>query len=262
MLAGLFAIAITGNAWGSDVLATVNGSQISTPQLHAWMRSQGIAKTAPEQEKNALQVYINRLLLAQKGESEGLANSPEFKVDLATAKVNLLSQAVVGQYFHDHPVSKSMITKRYDEMKASAPRELYRLRAIILPSADAAKKILGEIRQGISFSNLAAAQSIDKASGNLGGELGWRALESIPPSCAQAVKGLRQGEVTGPISTPNGYWVLQLLQREKAQVLPLSEVRGSIIQELQNSAIEQYVIGLRKKAQITISDGAKTASSR
>lgn len=56
----------------------------------------------------------------------------------------------------------------------------------------------------------AAVRYSDSPNALEGGDLGWRSLDEIPPSFAQTIAGMNDGDVIGPIRGPSGF---QLLQR-------------------------------------------------
>lgn len=73
-----------------------------------------------------------------------------------------------------------------------------------------ADKILGEIRAGkLTFADAAKKYSDDKASGARGGALGVIAPESVIPAIAEALVGMAQNTVGGPVETMFGFHVLQ-----------------------------------------------------
>jgi len=70
-----------------------------------------------------------------------------------------------------------------------------------------------EIENGADFAELAKAYSTDDDSRAQGGELGWFAVEQLPPDFASTVVGwTTPGEVRGPIKTRFGVHVVKLLE--------------------------------------------------
>jgi peptidyl-prolyl cis-trans isomerase SurA len=65
-------------------------------------------------------------------------------------------------------------------------------------------------RHEIDFA-AAAVRYSDSPNALDGGDLGWRSLDEIPPSFAQVITGMQQGQVVGPIRGPSGFQLLQLV---------------------------------------------------
>lgn len=73
-----------------------------------------------------------------------------------------------------------------------------------------AEKLLAEIKAGeVTFADAAKTYSDDKASGARGGALGVIAPESVIPRIAEALVGMAQNTVGGPVETMFGFHILQ-----------------------------------------------------
>ncbi len=121
------------------------------------------------------------------------------------------------------------------------------------PSARAqAAEVVTRARAGEDFGDLTKAYS-----GGAGtGDLGVVNLKEISPAIQKAVGSLQVGEISEPVSSPDGFRVFKLLARTEAAVAPLEEVRNKIRNRLMdakgNDAYEKYVADLRKNAIIDI----------
>lgn len=73
-----------------------------------------------------------------------------------------------------------------------------------------ADRLLEEIRSGLDFKQAALRESEDPQALD-GGDLGWRKLSEIPASFVDAVLGMKEGEISGPIRSPAGYHLIKLL---------------------------------------------------
>lgn len=88
------------------------------------------------------------------------------------------------------------------------------------PSADAkaaarakAESLRGEIRAGGDFERIAKRESMDAATKDLGGDLGWRKRGDLPIELERMVFGpyaIKQGEVSQVIESPFGFHLLRL----------------------------------------------------
>jgi peptidyl-prolyl cis-trans isomerase SurA len=73
-----------------------------------------------------------------------------------------------------------------------------------------AEELLAQLKGGADFARIAASYS--NASDALqGGELGWRSLDRLPTLFVDAIKGLKPGELSDVIRSPNGFHILKVL---------------------------------------------------
>ncbi len=233
-------------------LAVVNGQAITDQEVYALDPA---AKENPQKREQLLQELINRTLILQAAKKEGLDQTPAFEKELAQQREQLLVNAAVAHWLERHPITPAQVKARYEQLVHAAPKEQWRLREILVKESGEATKILDQLRQGESFSNLAAQSSIGPNAA-LGGELGWVNDDQLPAPEADAVSKLKVGQVIGPIVTPQGYLIVQLLGRRPLVPAPLAAVRQQITNQLRSEALNQYVAELRKQAKVVIHTGA------
>lgn len=87
--------------------------------------------------------------------------------------------------------------------QAAAPADVQKAK-------DKADSLLVELKGGKDFKQL-ALQSSDDEEALKGGDLGWRKLAQIPTLFAELVPTMREGDVQGPIRSPNGFHIIKLL---------------------------------------------------
>ncbi len=235
---------------GAQELATVDGQGITEQQVTAINPA---AKENPQLRQQVLQELINRTLLLRAAEKAKLDQTPAFQQTLAQQREQLLINTAAAHWLEKHPITPAEVQARYDQLVKEAPREQWRLREILVNGPDAAK-ILDQLRRGASFSDL-AAQSSTGPNAALGGELGWVNPRQLPAPLADAAAKLKPGQVIGPIVTPQGSAIVQLLGRRPFVPAPLDAVREQLINQLRNEALNQYVAELRKQAKVVIHAG-------
>lgn len=114
---------------------------------------------------------------------------------------------------------------------------LYRVNMIFLPSGDKdlQAKRLKLVREGLSkgedFKELASHYS-EGPGASLGGDMGYLKSGEIDKTIEDAARKLKINEVSGPINTPEGIYLVQLTELKPASVLPFEEVRGQIHDKL------------------------------
>jgi peptidyl-prolyl cis-trans isomerase SurA len=75
-----------------------------------------------------------------------------------------------------------------------------------------AAEVLVQLRGGADFSKLAVSFS-DAPDALQGGAMGWKSRERLPELYAQALEGMKAGEVSGVLRSPAGFHVIKLLER-------------------------------------------------
>ncbi|MCX8107755.1 MAG: peptidylprolyl isomerase, partial [Verrucomicrobiae bacterium] len=117
-----------------------------------------------------------------------------------------------------------------------------RLRTIMISkpstgSTDAARQrgleILGKLKEGVSFADLASIYSEDTFRAQ-GGDRGWVELERehYQPALEQAIRALKPGQHSDLIETENAFWILLVEDARSSHIRPLPEVRSEIEQTL------------------------------
>jgi peptidyl-prolyl cis-trans isomerase SurA len=89
--------------------------------------------------------------------------------------------------------------------------------AVDNPSQDAevralAEKLSQQMRQGARFSAV-AQQFSQSATAAVGGDIGWVRPDQLPPELAKTIGPLRPGELSSPVRTNGGYYLLLVLDR-------------------------------------------------
>lgn len=81
-----------------------------------------------------------------------------------------------------------------------------------------AETLQARLMGGADFNVLAQENSQDQSSASRGGELGWFTRDEFGPEFGNAVAGLQQGQVSGPVRTQAGYHLIKLEGSRQADV--------------------------------------------
>lgn len=92
-----------------------------------------------------------------------------------------------------------------------------------------ADRLIQQLRDGAGFDAL-ARQFSQSASARNGGDIGWVVPEEMDPPLADALNDLQPGEVSPPIRTVLGYYILRLQDRRVREQAPQTEARVSLRQ--------------------------------
>jgi peptidyl-prolyl cis-trans isomerase D len=115
-----------------------------------------------------------------------------------------------------------------------------------------AEDLLKQIKAGGNFAELAKKNSDDPGSKDQGGELPMIPTSNLDPAYAKAAMALNPGQTSDVVRSSFGYHIIQTESKEAAHTKPLSEVRESIVQQLQAkksaSAAQAYISQLVDEA--------------
>jgi parvulin-like peptidyl-prolyl isomerase len=117
-------------------------------------------------------------------------------------------------------------------------------RHILVSTEDEANDIETKLKNGESWSELAATYSTDTSNNTNDGDLGWFAKGTMVSEFEDAAWSLKVGEISAPVKTDYGYHIIQVLGHEKRQ-LTADELTTA-----QKAAYQQFTTDA--KAELTI----------
>jgi parvulin-like peptidyl-prolyl isomerase len=128
-----------------------------------------------------------------------------------------------------------------------------------------AEQVLGQIRNGSPFEEMARKHSTDKTRES-GGDMGWVHRGSLTDEFEQALRGLKPGDVTPVIQTIYGFHVARIAAIRPPEQKPLDAAAEGIQQDLTKQRCAQteaaWAAGLRASARIEIVGAAGAGVSR
>jgi peptidyl-prolyl cis-trans isomerase C len=236
-------------------IAVVNGTPIPSSRADTMMaevarQSQG--KPLPPDLRNQVrEELINREILMQQAQSQGIPSRPDVQAQLALADQGVIIQALMLDYAKTHKPSDADLKARYDAAVAQVGGKEYHLHHILVDSEQQARDLIAKIKAGGSFEDLAKQYSKDPGSGKNGGDLDWANPKNYVPEFADAATKLKPGQMTDtPVHTQFGWHIIRLDGVRDAPVPPFDQVKDQIAQQVQQEQLQAYVKGLRDKAKV------------
>ena len=234
-------------------LAVVNGKSVPSSRADAMvkqMATQG-QQDSPQLRAMVKEELINREILIQEADKQGLGTTPDVKNQVEIARQSIIIRALVQDYLKKHPVSDAEIKAEYDRFKSQAGDKEYKARHILVEKEDDAKAIIVKLKGGAKFEEL-AKQSKDTGSAANGGDLDWASPASFVKEFSTAMVGLQKGQMTEtPIKTQFGYHIIKLDDVRAAKVPTLEEVKPQIAESLQQKKLQAFQQELRAKAKVS-----------
>ena len=172
---------------------------------------------------------------------------------LLRVKLNMLSAKIQKQIVKEKSkVTQAQIAKYYNEHKSRYGTPEKRNVRIVLTKTEAqASSAKKEFESGKSFASVAKKDSIDPTSTANGGLLKEVVKGEEEKALDTAIFSASKNVLGGPIKTPFGYYVYEVLSVTAGTAEPLSKAQASIKQQLiasgQQTALSKFVKSFKAK---------------
>jgi len=132
-------------------------------------------------------------------------NVADYYTALSTDQI---PQSIVREY-----VKSTLLQIKLQDYYAKNPEKQEQVwaRHILVPTEADAKIILSRLNSGEDWSKVAASASLDTATKDNGGDLGWFARGSMVKAFEDAAFSLKIGEISAPVQTEFGWHIIQVL---------------------------------------------------
>lgn len=174
---------------------------------------------------------------------------------LLRVKLNLLSSKIQKKIVSGKgTVTEAQITKYYNENKARyGTPEKRNVRIILTKTEAAASAAKKEVEASKNFAEVAKKVSIDPTSKANGGLLTEVVKGEEEKALSEAIFSAGKGVLGGPVKTPFGYYVYEVVSITTGSQQSLSQVKSTIKQQLiatnQQKALSSFVKDFKKKWQ-------------
>jgi peptidyl-prolyl cis-trans isomerase SurA len=168
-----------------------------------------------EQQNNMAKGALDKFL-----SERGIARSS--LVDQLTASVGW-NKLVRNRLLQDVTISDEEVTEALNQIKQDADTPQNRVSEILIavdnPTQEEeakrlADRLIDQIRGGSNFATI-AEQFSQSPSAAVGGDIGWVTPNQLLPELGDAIQKMQPGQISYPIHTAGGYYILYLLDRRK-----------------------------------------------
>lgn len=248
---------------GGTILADVNGNAITTedfknevdrlpPYLKPMVQS-------PEGKKELLDSMVVREIILEQAKKDGVDKSKEVADRLEDLRKRLIVETYLKKKVEqDAVVSDAELKKFYDENKDKFKSgEQIKASHILVKTEKEAEEILGQLKSGASFEDLAKKFSTD-STGAKGGDLGWFSKGAMVPEFDKVVFGLKEGQLSGIVKTQFGFHIIKATGYRSAGTRTFDEVKEQIKSTLlpakQQEIFQKMKEDLKKNAKVSIKE--------
>jgi len=257
-----------GTRPSGPVIATVSGVKIYKSDIDAQTKIQQQRNPnfsydqLPEETKTTLlkNIYLNKFLV-QKAQESNLSKDPEVKAEITSFRDIALKQAYLRK-FGNEQVKEEAIKSEYDTIaKRVAEQQEYKIKHIVVKDRSEADAIEQELAS-TPFEEVAKAKSLDKASAEKGGEIGYVAESFLPKELQQALSGASVGKTTAPVHSPFGWHILKVEDKRPVKPMPYEQAKPKLLNLLGEKAAQAYVNTLLNDAKVNFAESTKNADAK
>jgi peptidyl-prolyl cis-trans isomerase SurA len=202
--------------------------------------------------------YLARTINPDRDEVVRLARQLKDRVGPARFDNLLRRNAAMRLLVQDQVnISNAAIEQRFE--LDYGPR--YDTRIIVVASLREAEQAMQALKNGTSFNEVATQKSIHSSAGR-GGLLPPISLanEGVPSAIRSALKALEPGQVSQPISMPDGFTLLLLERKIERQDVNLVDVKEQVVTRVRHDTerrlMEQLGRTFLERADVTVLDPA------
>lgn len=273
-----FLAACTPAEQDKRLVATINGQKITVGDLLTKLRrnrgpsvlvemmdTQLVLAAAAQQglevDDDEMRVRLQRAISEVGSEVDFEARLDTMKITrekfMERLRVDLLLDKLTRAEMRIH---EQEVKDFYREHRREFRRgERVKARMMLFDSREDADTVHEALAQpGSDFAGLARALSTDPATKDRGGDMGYFERADYAGEISDVAFALEVGQLSAVFEAPDGYCILKVEDRKRADTQPLSEVaeeiRARIMVAKLPSARGEWILKVRQAASITIAD--------
>lgn len=241
-----------------NAAASVNGAIITNDMVEQGIKmalSQG-QKDSPELRKAVVQKFIEVLLLSQKAEKDGLANSEKANTQLMLIRQNYLADLELSTFMANNPITEADVQAEYNKEVASlGPQGMiveYKVSDIAVATEADAQAALNRIKKGEAFDKVAKTVSLgpNKAQG---GAVGWVQPGQLGPQMGAVITSLSKGQVSqAPIQMGQGWYLVKLEDKRTSKPPTFEQAKAAIRAGMAQRKQFEFLSQIAKDSKIVI----------
>ncbi|OOF56950.1 peptidylprolyl isomerase [Rodentibacter myodis] len=242
------------NRLSSDTYAGILRGALTLEQMQ-----NGIADSefvVPAQVKDNAQVFFQKRIarlatfsLADEMAKQNVTDEEVKSYYEANQKNFIQPEQVKVQYIHvsgadiakNIQVSDVEVAQYYQDNKAQFMTQ--RLAHIQFANEQEAQAVYKELQNGANFAELAKTRSVDKISGENGGELGWVNANELPKAFEDTAANLQVGAYSEPVNVDGNFHIILVEERKEK---PLDEVKAQVTDLVRKSLLENRFYAVEK----------------
>jgi len=244
------------------MVARVNAAFITQDQLDEAVRAtnQPVTPALITSVKNQL---VAREVFRQAAQQAHYDTRPQVVEAVNQARTAAMITAYLRDEVKAPTITDADVKAKYTEIVSSLGQYEFKPSVIEVKDAAVATMVLGQLKNGGDFAQLAKQYSQGPGAAQ-GGTLTWVSFktpiqagqtQNWPQPLAEALVKLPEGALSSePVKVGETYWILRVEQKRATQVPPFDQIKVALHEQLERAAIEKatasIAVNLIKNASI------------
>lgn len=221
------------------------GNEVKSPKV----------ETLPSEiiELLAKEIYLEKELLIRAKKSK-ITNSKEVKDKIENATNQIIRQSYIDNAVKEEVNEEALLEKYAKLSQELEGKKEYLVYHIVTKEESEAEQATKLLRIGgyKNFEAVAKKYSIDQASAEKGGELGYVLEDNMIKEISDIMKNLKVGDVSSPVKTKFGWHIIKLGEIRDAKALSFDEVKESLKNQLTQDVIAKLNSDIAKEIKIEL----------
>lgn len=250
----------SGESHNSETLQKdIASFDLDKEEISAYMKLKSIPSDVGARYDRAVKVFAEQNALAAVIAKEPTINTPSFRAEIKESR----NEIIIKRYFADYvnkTIDDAAIEAAYQTNIGSYTSRKARIAQIFLATPissnaadrmsklELAKKLAESLRNGGDFAKAALEYSDDTASKKNQGEVGWVTEGGAHQLLASIAVTMNEDNISEPIESPNGIYIIKVLEGPVTEVQPLEDVKEKLAYKLKYDAKLKEMQRLNKLA--------------
>jgi len=200
--------------------------------------------------------FIEQEMLADEAFRKGYNNLPDVKMSIEIWKDYYLANLFKSELFNSVKLSDEEVLNEFKKSKNSRQIKQVNIAEVLTDSLEIVNKVLSELSEGADLRDLALKFSKRKWANGKNGESGFFPV-TMYGKIGEIAGGMKIGDIYGPLKTPDGYSVFELLGVKEVSAEPkdFENVKDEFVKKLKAEKIKSALI--RKTVELADKYGVK-----
>ena len=188
--------------------------------------------------------YIDQVSVSESQISDYFNDNRSSFIEGRKVKVDFVELTLDAMEEPESPTNDELKSLYDDNAELFTNPERRRAQHILVESEELANELLGQIREGADFAELAKANSEDTSSNEEGGDLGFFERELMGAEFDEAAFAMNIGDVSEVVPTDYGYFhIIKLTGIESETMQSFDEVEDQLVSLYIKQAKEKSLFG-------------------
>ncbi|MBN8828045.1 MAG: peptidylprolyl isomerase [Sphingobacteriia bacterium] len=206
-----------------------------------------------EAQHNIARSFALSQIILKEAENNGFKETNEIKQEYEELKKTIIQKHFLKSIIEPEITDKK-VKDAYKEITMQIEnQEERKVKHILVKTEDEIKQVIKELdKKGKNFAEVAKKHTVDTASKEKGGDLGYMRHGQMIPEFEKVAFETKVGTMSEPFKTDFGWHILAVEDARKIKAPSFEELQPNLKQNLQEKAINNYMEGLNKKYNLKV----------